>query len=80
MRINKLPARYIHVIQPLFISVIMSGIVSAISTWHSIGLTNEFLHTWLTAWPLSWVMAYPILLVVLPAARKLTLMIVEKQT
>jgi len=77
MIIKKLPARFIHVVQPLFISIIMSGIVSAISTWHSIGLSDDFLHTWLTAWPLSWIMAYPILLVVLPFAKKLTLMMVE---
>lgn len=78
MRIKKLPARFVHFVQPLFISIIMSGIVSAISTAHSIGFHGEFLRTWLTAWPLSWVMAYPILLVVLPTARKLTFLFVEE--
>lgn len=77
MIIKKLPARFIHLIQPLFISIIMSGIVSAIATWRSIGFAPEFAHMWLTAWPLSWVIAYPILLFVLPFAKRLTLMIVE---
>jgi hypothetical protein len=47
-------------------------VVSLISTLSSVGLIEGFLPLWLGAWGLSWVVAFPLLLVVLPLARAAT--------
>lgn len=77
MKFKKLPARYISVVQPLIISIVMSCLVSGVSTLRSIGFSDVFLHTWMTAWPMSWVVAFPVLMFVLPTARKLAHVFVE---
>jgi len=50
----------------------MTCVVSLISTWRSVGLISGFVPLWLSAWGLSWIVAFPLLLVVLPLARALT--------
>jgi hypothetical protein len=54
------------------LSLFMTCVVSLISTWRSIGLVEGFVRTWLGAWALSWLVAFPLLLVVLPLARAVT--------
>lgn len=41
-----------------------------------LGATPAFLQGWPVAWGLSWLIAFPVLLLALPAARKLTAMLV----
>ncbi|MER8994116.1 DUF2798 domain-containing protein [Mesorhizobium sp. M0074] len=66
---SKLPARYAAVLGPLVLSLLMTFIVSFISTLKSLGFQPDMLATWLTAWGLSWLVAFPTLLLVLPAVR-----------
>lgn len=73
----RLPARYAAIIMPLVLSLLMTFVVSAISTWKSLGLTPLFLSTWPIAWGLSWLVAFPTLLVVLPVVRRIVGLIVE---
>lgn len=73
----KLPARYGALVMPLFLSVVMTFVVSAISTLKSLGLNGGFLATWPIAWGLSWVVAFPTLLLVLPLVRWLVGLVVE---
>lgn len=73
----KLPARYATLVMPLFLSILMTFIVSMVSTLHGIGLTPGFLATWLGAWGLSWLVAFPTLLFVLPLVRKATAAVVQ---
>ncbi len=77
MALRKLPARYAHIMLPLIISVFMSCIVSGVATLHSTGMTPDFVHTWMGAWALSWVIAFPTLLTVLPVARRVVGLMVE---
>ena len=74
---RKLPARYLGVVLPLIISIFMSCLVSGIATVHGTGLSADFLHTWMSAWGLSWAIAFPTLLCVLPVARWLAHVFVE---
>jgi Protein of unknown function (DUF2798) len=74
---RKLPARYFNLVLPLILSALMTCVVSLISTWRSVGLVDEFVELWLGAWALSWVVAFPLLLVVLPLARTVTRFWVE---
>lgn len=73
----KLPARYATVVMPLLLSVLMTFIVSLISTWRSLGLVPGFLHLWMGAWGLSWLVAFPTLLAVLPLVRRATAALVD---
>jgi hypothetical protein len=74
---RKLPPRYASVVLPLILSVLMTFVVSAISTLKSLGPTPAFLATWPAAWALSWIVAFPTLLVVLPLVRRIVSLVVE---
>ncbi len=73
----KLPARSAVWVTPLLLSVLMTFVVSLISTLRSVGFTAELPGIWLGAWGLSWLVAFPILLFVLPLVRKATAAIVD---
>lgn len=78
-KFRKLPARYFGLALPFVISIIMSCIVSGIATVHALGLdTPDLFERWMAAWGFSWVMAFPTLLVVMPAARRIVALFVEK--
>ncbi len=76
-RLRRIPARYAGLVMPLLLSIIMTCVVSMISTLHGTGLAPHFLQLWLGAWGLSWLIAFPTLLLVLPLVRKLTQLLVE---
>ena len=77
-RLRKLPARYAGLVLPLFLSIFMTCIVSLISTLHGVGLSSGLFHIWMGAWGLSWVVAFPTLLLVLPLVKAATGFVVEK--
>lgn len=74
---RKLPARYASVISPLVLSLLMTFIVSLISTLKSLGFHPSMPGIWMVAWGLSWLVAFPTLLVVLPVVRRIVGVICE---
>ena len=74
---RRLPSRYAPVVMRVILSVLMTFVVSAISTLKSLGPTPAFLVTWPIAWALSWLVAFPTLLVVLPLVRRIVALVVE---
>jgi hypothetical protein len=74
---RRLPTRYVGLIMPFVLSVPMTLIVSAVSTLRSLGLGAAFLDSWPAAWFLSWVVAFPTLLAVLPLARRIVAAVCE---
>lgn len=72
----RLPARSVTWVMPLILSVMMTFLVSAISTLRSVGLSPDFPRTWMGAWGLSWMVAFPALLLVLPLVRRIVGVIV----
>lgn len=74
---RKLPARYAAIVMPLFLSVLMTFIVSLISTLNSIGMPAGFVFIWAKAWAMSWAVAFPTLLAVLPLVRRATAAVVR---
>lgn len=74
---RKLPARYGGFVMPLFLSIAMTFVVSAISTLKSLGFNASFLSTWPSAWAISWLVAFPTLLIILPMVRWLVALVVE---
>jgi hypothetical protein len=73
----KLPARFDAIALPLVLTFIMTNVVSGVSTWRAVGLVPDFLHLWMTAWGLSWVVAFPVVLFVLPLSRRIVAALVE---
>ncbi|MGA0562119.1 DUF2798 domain-containing protein [Ancylobacter sp. VNQ12] len=76
----RLPARYAGILMPFVLSVLMTFVVSAIATLRSLGPGPDFLSTWPTAWGLSWLVAFPTLLLVLPLVRRIVGLLVETPT
>ncbi|MCA1440653.1 DUF2798 domain-containing protein [Ensifer sp. IC4062] len=78
LTIKKLPSRYAVVVMPLILSVLMSGIVSAVSTLMNAGW-DQFAATWPHAWGASWLIAYPSLMLLLPVVRRIVGVLVEQR-
>jgi len=74
---RRLPPRYNAIAIPLLLSLLMTCIVSGIATVNSIGLAADILEKWMRAWGLSWVVAFPIMLFVLPLVRRIATVFVE---
>lgn len=76
-RTYKLPARYIGLVQPLILSIFMSFVVSGVATVKNVGLVEGFIPSWMSAWGISWLVAFPTLLVVLPLVKRVVGLIVD---
>lgn len=74
---RKLPARYAPFVSPLVLSLLMTFIVSLISTLKSLGFQPDLPQIWMAAWGLSWLVAFPTLLLVLPVVRRVVGLICE---
>lgn len=73
----KLPQRALIFLVPFFLSLVMSGIVSFISTVKALVFSWLLVSPWLSSWGISWAIAFPTVLFVLPFARKLSLLLVR---
>ncbi|WP_431514440.1 DUF2798 domain-containing protein [Variovorax sp. DAIF25] len=69
--LRKLPARCAGIVMPLLLSVFMSCIVAGIATLKSVGFSEEWPRMWMGAWAVSWLAAFPSLLVLLPVVRRI---------
>jgi hypothetical protein len=69
---NKLPARFEHLLFALLLSGLMSMLVSGVATWNAVGLIDGFPAKWLTAWLGSWAVAFPAVMVVAPLVRRVS--------
>lgn len=76
-RFQIFPNKYQRVILPFFLSMLMTFIISLISSLWGVGPRPGFLGIWLPAWILSWVIAFPTLLLILPFVQRVTAMLVK---
>jgi hypothetical protein len=75
---KRLPHRAIHIVMPLFLSIIMTFVITLISTLTGIGMSSPaFFATWMKSWGFSWVVAFPTIVFVLPLVRRIVGMIVD---
>lgn len=77
LRLRKLPHKYMGLAFPFTLSIMMTCLVSGVSTLVHMGLAEGFVADWMKSWAISWVTAFPILLIVLPAVRRLVALFVE---
>ena len=68
--IPKIHPKHLTWLMPLMLSGIMSGSISCFNLLLNQGLVDGFFGIWLHAWSLSWMMAFPLILIVLPLVRK----------
>lgn len=66
----RLPARLAPIVMALLLSIAMTMVVSLISSLRGVGLTSALPGVWLSSWGLSWIVAFPTLLLLLPLARR----------
>lgn len=66
-----------NLIMPVLLSTLMTLVVSLVTTLTTLGLAGFTLSGWLQAWGMSWLIAYPTLLLVLPLVRRLTAWIIS---
>ncbi len=67
-----LPPRYAPYLFGFLLSGLMTLIVSGIVSVQALGVRPETLTTWMESWLTSWVVAFPTVLFVAPAVRRLT--------
>nr|WP_279169386.1 DUF2798 domain-containing protein [Providencia huaxiensis] len=64
-------------LMPLILSGLMSASISCFNLFKNIGWVDGFLGIWLKSWGLSWMIAFPLILVFLPLVRKFLLNFVD---
>ncbi|MEG0827657.1 MAG: DUF2798 domain-containing protein [Acinetobacter sp.] len=75
--IPKLSAKWATIVMPFILSCLMSGIISLINMLRNLGWIDGFITLWFHNWMISWVFAFPIVLILLPMVRKLTSKLVD---
>ncbi|MDO5667612.1 MAG: DUF2798 domain-containing protein [Alcaligenaceae bacterium] len=66
----KLPPKSIHWLMPLLLSGLMSGVISAYNTLKNLGFIDGVTAIWFNNWTQSWMIAFPLVMVVLPLLRR----------
>jgi len=72
-------ARFAPVVFGLILSGLMSLIVSGIATVQAAGLTEDIFGLWMGAWSVSWLVAFPAVLVVGPITRRIVAKLVTPE-
>jgi hypothetical protein len=72
-----MPARYASSLFDFVLSGMMSLVVSGIATFRNAGLIDGVLGLWMSAWLLSWPIAFPTVLIVAPTARRLVTLVIR---
>jgi hypothetical protein len=72
--------RFAPVLFGLLLSGLMSFVVSGIATFRNAGLIEGFFNLWVGAWVPSWLIAFPVVLIVAPLARRLVGLLVKSPT
>lgn len=53
---------------PLILSGMMSWLISGISTFKALGFNDHFFSLWMSAWLVSWALAFPSVVLCAPLA------------
>jgi hypothetical protein len=75
--VPKFHAKHLNWLMPLILSGIMSGAISCFNMLLNKGWSDQFISLWLHAWSMSWLMAFPLILVVLPLVRRTLMKFVD---
>ncbi len=73
-----IPARFAPILFGFILSGLMSFIVSGISTLRAVGLAEGFVGLWISGWWPSFLVAFPVVLIVAPMTRRLVAVLVRQ--
>jgi len=65
-------------VMPGITSFFMSGVVSMISLLINVGFVTDIFRVWPGSWLISWMVAFPVIVFVLPLSRKIALCFVRE--
>ncbi len=72
-----MPPRFAPALFGFVLSGMMSFVVSGVAILRNTGLAEGVLSLWIGAWLLSWLIAFPVVLIVAPAARRLVSLLIK---
>ncbi|HEX4329812.1 MAG TPA: DUF2798 domain-containing protein [Burkholderiales bacterium] len=73
-----IPKKFAPVLFAVILSGNMSLLISGIATYSAAGLIHDFTGLWVRSWLMAWGLAFPVVLVVAPLARRLVGALVAK--
>lgn len=76
--VEMISSKYLHYVQTLILSGLMSLVMSFAISLINLGFVDGFFHIWMRAWMIAYAIALPTLLVVFPFVRKLAMRIASK--
>ena len=68
--IPKFHSKHLNWLMPLILSCLMSGSISFINIVLNKGFFHGLVIVWIKTWGMSWLIAFPLILVFLPLVRK----------
>ncbi len=71
--------RYAPVVFALLMAFFMSGIMSLVVTIINIGFTDVLIVSWLNSWPLTFAIAFPVIMVVSPVVKRIVMCLVATE-
>ncbi|MEM6637976.1 MAG: DUF2798 domain-containing protein [Pseudomonadota bacterium] len=71
-----IPRRFEPYLFSLFLSGMMSFLVSGVATARAAGIDDGFVGLWLSSWMFAWAVAFPAAVTVAPIARKIARVLV----
>lgn len=77
MSIPKLHPKHMVWMMPLVLSCLMSGAISLINILINKGWFEGIFIFWLKSWGISWLFAFPLVLMILPLVRKIVTMFID---
>ena len=73
----KLHPKHTIWLMPLILSGIMSASLACFNLYMNQGFITDFFNKWLHAWSLSWMVAYPLILICLPLVKRFLSLIMQ---
>ena len=70
-----IPARYNQIVFSLFLSGMMSFLVTGLATIRLLGFVEGFFGQWLPTWGFAWAVAFPTAVLAAPLARRFAALI-----
>lgn len=70
-------AKYERVVFAFLMSLFMSFLMSGVITFINLGIVNNFIELWFQAYWRAFIVAFPIIFVVAPFVRKLTIKLIK---
>jgi len=70
--------KYQHIVFAFFMALLMSCLMSLVISLFNVGLVNNIFSIWMKAWGFAFVIAFPSVVLVTPAVRRLVALVVKQ--